>query len=170
MIIRLAAEPNTPRQACRDLLVLPGGTMGGMEISQALDFARSHPRAVLVTLRSDGRPQLSNIIDWVDDEGVVRISTTADRAKYANLRRTPWAALHVTSQDFWSYAVLEGPVEVTEPAAAVDDAVVDELVAYYRAANGEHDDWDDYRAAMVRDRRAVVRLRPDHAYGALGDR
>jgi PPOX class probable F420-dependent enzyme len=141
-----------------------------MEISQALDFARSHPRAVLVTLRSDGRPQLSNIIDWVDDEGVVRISTTADRAKYANLRRTPWAALHVTSQDFWSYAVLEGPVEVTEPAAAVDDAVVDELVAYYRAANGEHDDWDDYRAAMVRDRRAVVRLRPDHAYGALGDR
>jgi PPOX class probable F420-dependent enzyme len=140
-----------------------------MEISQALDFARSHPRAVLVTLRGDGRPQLSNIIDWVDDEGVVRISTTADRAKYANLRRTAWAALHVTSQDFWSYAVLEGPVEVTEPAATVDDAVVDELVAYYRAANGEHDDWDDYRAAMVRDRRAVVRLRPDHAYGALGD-
>jgi PPOX class probable F420-dependent enzyme len=141
-----------------------------MEISQALGFARSHPRAVLVTLRANGRPQLSNVLDWVDDEGVVRISTTADRAKYANLRRTPWTALHVTSQDFWSYAVLEGPVEVTEPAAAVDDAVVDELVAYYRAANGEHDDWDDYRAAMVRDRRAVVRLRPDHAYGALGDR
>jgi PPOX class probable F420-dependent enzyme len=141
-----------------------------MEISQALDFARSHPRVVLVTLRGNGRPQLSNVLGWVDDEGVVRISTTADRAKYANLRRTPWAAIHVTSQDFWSYAVLEGPVEVTEPAAAVDDAVVDELVAYYRAANGEHDDWDDYRAAMVRDRRAVVRLRPDHAYGALGDR
>jgi PPOX class probable F420-dependent enzyme len=141
-----------------------------METSQALDFARSHPRSVLVTLRGNGRPQLSNVLHWVDDEGVVRISTTADRAKYANLRRTPWAAIHVTSQDFWSYAVLEGPVEVTEPAAAVDDAVVDELVAYYRGANGEHDDWDDYRAAMVRDRRAVVRLRPEHAYGALGDR
>jgi PPOX class probable F420-dependent enzyme len=141
-----------------------------MEISRALEFARSHPRSVLVTLRSTGLPQLSNVLHCLDDEGVVRISTTADRAKYANLRRTPWAALHVTSQDFWSYAVLEGPVEVTEPAAAVDDAVVDELVAYYRAANGEHDDWDDYRAAMVRDRRAVVRLRPDHAYGSLGDR
>jgi PPOX class probable F420-dependent enzyme len=141
-----------------------------METSQALDFARSHPRSVLVTLRGNGRPQLSNVLHWIDDEGVIRVSTTADRAKYANLRRTPWAALHVTSQDFWSYAVLEGPVEVTEPAAAVDDAVVDELVAYYRGANGEHDDWDDYRAAMVRDRRAVVRLRPDHAYGALGDR
>jgi PPOX class probable F420-dependent enzyme len=141
-----------------------------METSQALDFARSHPRSVLVTLRGNGRPQLSNVLHWIDDEGVIRVSTTANRAKYANLRRTPWAALHVTSQDFWSYAVLEGLVEVTEPAAAVDDAVVDELVAYYRGANGEHDDWDDYRAAMVRDRRAVVRLRPDHAYGALGDR
>ena len=141
-----------------------------METSQALDFARSHPRSVLVTLRGNGRPQLSNVLHWIDDEGVIRVPTTADRAKYANLRRTPWAALHVTSQDFWSYAVLEGLVEVTEPAAAVDDAVVDELVAYYRGANGEHDDWYDYRAAMVRDRRAVVRLRPDHAYGALGDR
>jgi PPOX class probable F420-dependent enzyme len=96
-----------------------------MELSRALDFARSHPRAVLVTLRGNQRPQLSNILHWVDDEGVIRISTTTDRAKYVNLRRTPWAALHVTSQDFWSYAVLEGPVEVTEPAAAVDDAVVD---------------------------------------------
>jgi PPOX class probable F420-dependent enzyme len=140
-----------------------------MEISEALAFAGSNRRSVLVTQRGDGRPQLSNVMHTLDDDGVVRISTTADRAKYANLRRTPWAALHVTSQDFWSYAVLEGPVEVTDPAAAVDDPVVEELVAYYRAANGEHDDWDDYRAAMVRDRRAVVRLRPDHAYGALGD-
>jgi PPOX class probable F420-dependent enzyme len=160
----------SPTGGCFEIDLTARWHDGGMETSQALDFARSHPRSVLVTLRGNGRPQLSNILHWVDDEGVVRISTTADRAKYANLRRTPWAALHVTSQDFWSYAVLEGPIEVTEPAAAVDDAVVDELVAYYRAANGEHDDWDDYRAAMVRDRRAVVRLRPDHAYGALGDR
>jgi PPOX class probable F420-dependent enzyme len=141
-----------------------------MELSDALDFARSNNRSVLVTLRGDRRPQLSNILHCVDDEGVIRISTTTDRAKYVNLRRTPWAALHITSKDFWSYVVLEGPVEVTEPATAVDDAVVGELVDYYRAANGEHDDWDDYRAAMVRDHRAVVRLRPDHAYGALGDR
>jgi PPOX class probable F420-dependent enzyme len=140
-----------------------------MDISHALDFARGHPRSVLVTLRGNGRPQLSNILHWVDDEGVIRISTTTDRAKYVNLRRTPWAALHITSKDFWSYAVLEGPVEITEHAASVDDPVVEELVAYYRAASGEHDDWDDYRAAMVREHRAVVRLRPDHAYGALGD-
>jgi PPOX class probable F420-dependent enzyme len=140
-----------------------------MELSQALDFARSHPRSVLVTMRGDGRPQLSNVLHWVDEAGVIRISTTADRAKYANLRRNPWAATHVTQEDFWRYAVLEGPVEVTDPAASVDDAVVDELVAYYQAVSGEHDDWDAYRAAMVRDRRAVVRLRPDRVYGALGD-
>jgi PPOX class probable F420-dependent enzyme len=139
-----------------------------MEIPQALEFARTHARSVLVTMRGDRKPQLSNVLHWVDDEGLIRISTTADRAKYANLRRNPWAALHVTREDFWAYAVLEGPVEVTDPARSPDDAVVDELVAYYRGANGEHDDWDDYRAAMVRDRRAVVRLRPDHAYGALG--
>jgi PPOX class probable F420-dependent enzyme len=146
------------------------GHDGDMDLSRAVDFARTHPRSVLVTLRGNGRPQLSNILQCVDDEGVIRISTTTDRAKYVNLLRTPWAALHVTSQDFWSYAVLEGPVEVTEAAAAVDDAVVDELVAYYLATNGEHDDWDEYRAAMVCEHRAVVRLRPDHAYGALGDR
>lgn len=140
-----------------------------MEVSRAVAFARSHTRSVLVTMRRDGRPQLSNVMHWVDDEGVIRISTTADRAKYHNLRREPWAAIHVTTDDFWGYAVLEGPVDVTDPAAAPDDAVVDELVAYFRAVSGEHDDWDDYRNAMVRDQRAVVRLRPDHAYGALGE-
>jgi len=136
-----------------------------MELARALDFARSHPRSVLVTVRGNQRPQLSNILHGVDDEGVIRISTTTDRAKYVNLRRTPWAALHITSQDFWSYAVLEGPVEITEAAAAVDDAVVDELVAYYRAANGEHDDWDEYRAAMVTDQRVLLTLPLDHVTG-----
>ncbi len=142
--------------------------MGAMELSRAVDFARGHHRCVLVTMRSDGRPQLSNVLNWVDDDGLIRISTTADRAKYHNLRRHPWAAIHVSTDDFWGYAVLEGPVEVSDPAQAPDDAVVDELVAYFRAVSGEHDDWDEYRNAMVRDQRAVVRLRPDHAYGALG--
>jgi PPOX class probable F420-dependent enzyme len=140
-----------------------------MELSKGVAFARTHRRSTLVTMRADGRPQLSNVLHWVDDGGLVRISTTADRAKYHNLRRHPWAAIHVSTDDFWGYAVLEGTVEVTDPAVAPDDAVVDELVAYYRGTSGEHDDWDDYRAAMVRDQRAVVRLRPDHAYGALGN-
>ena len=139
-----------------------------MEIEQALAAARARHQSVLTTLRSDGRPQLSNVLHAVDDVGVIRISTTADRAKYANLRRRPWAALHVLGPDFWSYAVLEGDVELSEVAADPADDAVEELVGLYRSLNGEHDDWDDYRAAMVRDRRVVVRLAPGHAYGMLG--
>ena len=138
-----------------------------MDIQQALTAARDRNQSVLTTLKSDGKPQLSNVLHAVDDEGVIRVSTTADRAKYANLRRTPWAALHVLGKDFWSYAVLEGDVELSEVVADPHDAAADELVAVYRALSGEHDDWDAYRAAMVRDRRVVARLRPTHAYGLL---
>jgi len=93
------------------------------------------------------------------------VSITADRAKYANLVRDPRVSLHVTAEDFWSYVVLEGDADLTPVAAAPDDATVEELIELYRAVNGEHPDWDDYRAAMVADRRVVLRLRPTHAYG-----
>ncbi len=138
-----------------------------MEISTAVAAARPYHQSVLTTLRRNGRPQLSNVLHTVDDAGVVRVSITADRAKYANLRREPWAALKVDVGTFWSYVVLEGPVELSEVAAAPDDAAVEELVDVYRAISGEHDDWDTYRAAMVAERRVVVRLRPDHVYGSL---
>lgn len=138
-----------------------------MEIDQALNAVRANSHAVLTTLRRDGRPQLSNVLAAVGDDGVVRVSTTADRAKHANLRRTPWAAVLVDGENFWSYAVLEGDVTLSEPAAAPDDPTVEELVELYRALAGEHDDWDDYREAMVRERRVVVRLHPTHAYGSL---
>ncbi|MXG88352.1 PPOX class F420-dependent oxidoreductase [Nocardioides flavescens] len=140
-----------------------------MDVEKALSAARARHESILVTLRSDGRPQLSNVLHAVGDDGLVRVSTTGDRAKAANLRRTPWAALHVNGEDFWGYAVLEGDVTLSAEAAAPDDATVDELVGLYRSLNGEHDDWDDYRAAMVRDRRLVVRLSPTRAYGALKD-
>ena len=139
-----------------------------MEISTALAAARPYHQSVLTTLRRNGRPQLSNVLHTVDDAGVVRVSITADRAKYANLRRQPWAALKVDAGTFWSYVVLEGPVELSEVASAPDDAAVEELVGVYRAISGEHDNWEAYRAAMVADRRVVVRLRPDHAYGSWG--
>jgi PPOX class probable F420-dependent enzyme len=139
-----------------------------MELNDAVDFARTHQRSVLVTLRRNGRPQLSNVMHAVGDDGVVRVSITAERAKYHNLVRTPWAALHVTREDFYAYAVLEGPVTLAPVAAAPADATVEELVALYRSMVGEHDDWDDYRRAMVADQRTVVRLTPDHAYGMLG--
>jgi PPOX class probable F420-dependent enzyme len=138
-----------------------------MELADALDFARSHQRGVLVTLKRDGLPQLSNILYAVDDDGVFRISITADRAKYANLRRSPWAALHVTQSDFFAYVVIEADAEVSPVAVDPNDATVEELVEHYRAAMGEHENWDDFRASMVNDRRAVVRLRPRRAYGMV---
>ena len=138
-----------------------------MQIDEAVAFAREQRRSVLVTLKRDSRPQLSNVLHVVGDDGLIRVSITADRAKYHNLAREPWAALHATSSDFWRYAVLECDVTLSDVAASEDDATVEELVGYYRAANGEHGDWDDYRAAMVRDRRVMARLRPTYAYGSV---
>ena len=138
-----------------------------MEISQALDAVRANSQVVLVTLKSDGHPQLSNVLAAVDDDGVVRVSTTDDRAKTNNLRRKPWAAVHVNHPSFWSYAVLECDVTLSEVTTDPGDEAGDELVDLYRRLAGEHDDWDDYRAAMVREGRLVVRLTPTHAYGLL---
>jgi len=138
-----------------------------MELSDALEFARTKHHSVLTTIRSNGRPQLSNVAHHVGEDGVIRVSITADRAKYANLKREPWAAVHVARDDFYAYTVLEGDVTLSPIAAAPDDATVDELVAVYRGVVGEHPDWDDYRRAMVADRRVVVRVTPTRAYGML---
>ena len=138
-----------------------------MELSSAVDFTRTTRQSVLATIRGNGRPQLSNVLHHVFDDGVIRISITADRAKYRNLSREPWAALHVTREDFFAYAVLEGDVELTPVATRPDDATVDELIEHYRALMGEHENWDAYREAMVAERRAVVRFTPNRAYGML---
>jgi PPOX class probable F420-dependent enzyme len=128
------------------------------------DLLATHKRGVLVTLKRDGRPQLSNVA-YAFDDGVIRISVTEDRAKTKNLRRDPRASFHVAREDFYAYAVAEGDAELTPVAADPHDATVDQLVEVYRAVAGEHDDWDDFRAAMVRDRRLVVRLPVVRVYG-----
>ncbi|GAA1253451.1 PPOX class F420-dependent oxidoreductase [Kitasatospora nipponensis] len=121
---------------------------------------------VLATLKRDGRPQLSNVTYAYDaDRALIRVSVTADRAKVKNLARDPRASFHVTSDDFWSWAVAEGTVELTPVAADPADATVEELIDLYRTVGGEHPDWDDYRAAMVRDRRLVVKLHIERYYG-----
>ncbi|MFF9813359.1 PPOX class F420-dependent oxidoreductase [Streptomyces sp. NPDC014006] len=121
---------------------------------------------VLVTLKRDGRPQLSNVSHHYDpDERVVRISLTDDRAKTRNLRRDPRASYHVTSADRWAYTVVEATADLTPVAQDPHDETVEELIRLYRAVAGEHPDWDDYRAAMVRDRRLVLRLPVERAYG-----
>ena len=138
-----------------------------MELEKALTFARDHRQAVLTTIRSNGRPQLSNVLYVIFDDGLIRISITTDRAKYRNLTREPWAALHISRQDFFAYVVLEGEVELSPVATRPDDATADELVEYYRAGSGEHEDWDAYRQSMVDDHRVMVRLTPTRAYGML---
>ena len=138
-----------------------------MDLDTALAFVRDRHQGVLVTTRRDGRPQLSNIAYRLGDDDVIRISVTADRAKTKNLERDARASLYVGRDDFWAYAVIDGSAELTQVAAQPNDATVDELIELYRSLQGEHPDWDEYRAAMVADRRLVVRIRPDHAYGML---
>jgi PPOX class probable F420-dependent enzyme len=125
-------------------------------------------RGVLVTLKRDGRPQVSTIdfcFDPVAD--LVRISTIDGSAKVANLRRDPRASLYVPSSRLATYTVAEGIAELSAVSQQRDDAVVEELIDVYRRVQGEHPDWDDYRRAMVEDRRLVIRLRVERFYGYL---
>ncbi|MGZ6780492.1 MAG: PPOX class F420-dependent oxidoreductase [Mycobacterium sp.] len=121
---------------------------------------------VLATIKRDGRPQLSNVSYYFDPRKLtIQASITEPRAKTRNLRRDPRASLHVSCDDGWSYAVAEGTAALTAPAASVDDDTVEALVTLYRNLAGEHPDWDDYRRAMVDDRRVVMTLPISHLYG-----
>lgn len=121
---------------------------------------------VLATIKRDGRPQLSNVSYHFDPQTLtIEVSVTEPRAKTRNLRRDPRASLMVTSDDGWAYAVAEGDAVLSPPAGDPDDDTVESLVALYRNIAGEHPDWDDYRRAMVVDRRVLVRLAVHHLYG-----
>ncbi|GAB2850889.1 PPOX class F420-dependent oxidoreductase [Actinocorallia aurea] len=122
---------------------------------------------VLATLKRDGLPQLSPVMPFYDrDAGILYVSMTEGRAKTANLRRDPRAALEVTGPDGSSWATAEGTVTLTGPGADPDGPEVEALVRYYRAAAGEHPDWAEYRAAMVADRRVLMTMAVEHVYGA----
>lgn len=138
-----------------------------MELKDALETARATRESTLTTIRRDGRPQLSNVLHSLGGDARIRISTTAGRAKFRNMEREPWVALHVNGETFFSYAVIEAEASLSPVAADPDDAVADALVDLYRSLAGEHDDWDAYRAAMVAEGRAVVTLTPTRAYGML---
>ena len=140
-----------------------------LSLDDAGTFVARHSQGVLVTLRRDGRPQLSNILYVPGPSGAVRISVTDGRAKTNNLRRDPRASLHVTSPDFWSYVVLDGTVALSPVAARPDDTVVGELVDMYRLARGEHPDWEEFRQVMVAEGRLVATLTPTYAYGQVTD-
>jgi PPOX class probable F420-dependent enzyme len=121
---------------------------------------------VVATIKPNGRPHLSNV-SYIYDSGkdLIRISVTDGRAKVRNLRRDPRVSFHVATQAGWSYAVVEGIAELSPVASEPDDAVVEELIDIFRLIQGEHPDWDEYRAAMVADRRLVLRIPIEHVYG-----
>jgi len=122
-----------------------------------LDFVRPRHRMVLVTERSDGRPQLSPVTAGVDAEGRIVISTYPERAKTANLRKRTRASVMVLS-DEWNgpWVQVDGPAEVIDPPDAVEP-----LVDYYRSISGEHPDWDEYREAMIRQGKSLIRITPE---------
>ena len=127
-----------------------------MDIDTALAHVREHPNGTLATLLPDGRPHLS-VVSAAVLEGQLWISTVQTLVKTANLRRDPRA----------SFATGLGPWAAIEGDVTLDDGegILDRLRLYYRTLRGEHPDWDDYDAAMVRDRRLLLRLTPVRAYG-----
>jgi len=121
---------------------------------------------ILATIKRDGRPQLSPILPYYDRAaGIIYISMTEGRAKTANLRRDPRASLEVTRPDGRAWATAEGTATLTGPGSDPHGPEVAALVDYYRAAAGEHPDWEEYRAVMVADRRVLMALTVENVYG-----
>src|SRR5436190_20454187 len=130
-----------------------------MDIAEVLDFVRANQNAVLHTFRKDGGPQLSPVSVGVDDDGHILVSSRETAVKTKNLLRDPRATVCVLNDRFfgaWCFA--EGRCEVIHLPEAMDL-----LVEYYRRLAGEHPDWDDYRAAMERDQRVILRITPERA-------
>lgn len=142
-----------------------------MDISEAFDWVGDHHHAVLITLRRDGRAQSSDVSYAVMGEGRDRrvvISVTDGRAKTANMRRDNRVVVHVSNPSTWSYVSMDGTVELTPVASSPDDETVDALVGYFEAVTGgPHPDWDDYRRAMVDEKRLIVRFDPATAVGQI---
>jgi PPOX class probable F420-dependent enzyme len=125
-----------------------------MDPQRVREFLRVHHHAVLATTRGDGRPQLSPVTAGLDAEGRVLISTRETAVKTKNLTRDPRASLCLLNDGFFGeWVQAEGTAEIVHLPEAMDL-----LVDYYRTIAGEHPDWDDYRAAMARERRVMVRI------------
>ncbi|HSR86479.1 MAG TPA: PPOX class F420-dependent oxidoreductase [Streptosporangiaceae bacterium] len=134
-------------------------TADRVDRERLIDFVRTRHRVTLVTTRRDGRPQISPVTAGVDDLGRIVISTYPDRAKSVNARRNPDVSVLVHS-DEWDgpYAQVDGAAEVLDmPAAEAEDALVD----YFRCIAGEHPDWDEYRLAMRRQGKSLMRITID---------
>ena len=131
-------------------------TTKSVDRAELVEFLRPRHRAVLITLRADGLPQSSPVSCGVDEQGRIVVSTYPERVKARNARRDARVSLCVLSDD-WNgpYVHVEGRAEVLDMPAALEP-----LVEYYRCIAGEHPDWDEYRAAMVRQDKSLIRVEP----------
>jgi PPOX class probable F420-dependent enzyme len=130
-----------------------------MDVEEAREFIRKNHRAVLATFRRDGTPQLSPVAVDVDPDGMVVISSRETAMKTKNLRRDPRATVCVMNDGFYGpWVVVDGRAAVVSLPEAMEG-----LVEYYRRVAGEHPDWDDYRAAMEKERRVLIRIRVERA-------
>ncbi|KAB1911701.1 PPOX class F420-dependent oxidoreductase [Micromonospora sp. AMSO31t] len=122
-----------------------------------IEFLRPRHRVVLMTTRADGRPQSSPVSCGVDAEGRLVISTYPERAKVTNIRRDPRVSACVLSDD-WNgpWVQVDGTAEVLDLPEALDP-----LVDYFRSISGEHPDWDEYREAMVKQGKSLIRVTID---------
>lgn len=133
-------------------------------IARARQFLTDNHRAVLATFRSDARPQLSPVTVAVDDGGRVIISTREPSVKVRNLRRDPRVSLVGMNDGFYGdWVQVEGSAEIVD-----GPDVVDLLVDYYRRVAGEHPDWDEYRQAMIDDKRVLIRFAIERAGPTVG--
>ncbi len=125
-----------------------------MDVPTAQEFVRANHHAVLATIRTDGRPQLSPVAATVDIEGRVVVSTRETALKVKHLRRDPRIGLTVFTDSFFGeWVQLEGTAEIVSLPEAMEP-----LVEYYRSTAGDHPDWDEYRAAMLAEKRVIVRF------------
>lgn len=137
-----------------------------MDTNEALDFAADHSKGVLLTIHADGMPHASNVL-YATFDGAVHVSVTNDRVKTRNVRHDPRAAMHITSEDFGSWLVLEGEVRVSGITNDPDDERAALLRRVYETIAGPHPDWDDFNRAMIEERRLVLSILPARAYGRL---
>ncbi|WP_159329644.1 PPOX class F420-dependent oxidoreductase [Streptomyces tendae] len=128
-----------------------------VSLEELLDFVRPRHRAILLTRRSDGSPQGSPLTCGVDDAGRIVVSTYPERAKTRNARRDPRVSIIVLS-DEWNgpWVQIDGTAEVLDAPDSVEP-----LVEYFRNISGEHPDWDEYRQAMVKQGKSIIRVAPE---------
>lgn len=135
-----------------------------MDEQQARAYVGRNHTGVLATIKRDGRPQMSNVAYFLDDDSTLKISVTRDRAKTKNLLRDPRVSMTCLDLKNWyTYVVVEGSAEFID-----DERTLPELRRYYqRVTGGEHPNWQEYDEAMVRDQRVVLVIRPERFYGRV---